>query len=390
MIRMYSLEVLFPKLLRESPYYEPDPSQADFYYVHVWLYHHGPRPPGGGDFCRARVQRVIQALREAGPWWELSNATHIFPLTTDMGFCTSTWEPNYGGAAPLLRHSILLQHYGRVTPVVERSAEACDVAWGWQWSAGCDVALAHADSWRGPDAQPPCYVRGKDLLVPSPAAEHPETTRFLNQSLAQLPRDKLMYFSGMMDTWFRNPAMPHADAGYSGGVRQTIYKLYKDDPRFSLHNGTDKGWTYWQRMSGATFCLAPAGMGWGARFKTSVTRGCIPLIIQDGLKVEWEDVLPLKEFALRMPSAWMHRLPDILDQVVRSPGKVERMQQALRCVWPLFWWSRPHGRAFELTMCVLHARLVGAEVQLDLQSCTVQCGPGSTAWKVHGQQQGTS
>lgn len=30
-------------------------------------------------------------------------------------------------------------------------------------------------------------------------------------------------------------------------------------------------------------------------------RGCIPLIVQDGIVVEWEEQLPLKEYALRLP-----------------------------------------------------------------------------------------
>lgn len=37
---------------------------------------------------------------------------------------------------------------------------------------------------------------------------------------------------------------------------------------------------YTRNVAQSVFCLAPAGWGFGGRFKTSMTRGCIPVIIQ--------------------------------------------------------------------------------------------------------------
>ena len=37
---------------------------------------------------------------------------------------------------------------------------------------------------------------------------------------------------------------------------------------------------YWDHFHKSTFCLAPAGWGWGARVKSAITRGCIPVIVQ--------------------------------------------------------------------------------------------------------------
>lgn len=37
---------------------------------------------------------------------------------------------------------------------------------------------------------------------------------------------------------------------------------------------------YTKKMAEAVYCLSPAGWGWGSRFKTSVTRGCIPIVVQ--------------------------------------------------------------------------------------------------------------
>ena len=51
--------------------------------------------------------------------------------------------------------------------------------------------------------------------------------------------------------------------------------------------------------------------------------------MQDGVKVEFEDDLPFELFALRIPSAWLHRLPDILERVIES-GRAKQMRHVLR------------------------------------------------------------
>ena len=65
-------------------------------------------------------------------------------------------------------------------------------------------------------------------------------------------------------------------------------------------------------------------------------RGCIPVIIEDGIKVEWEEQLPLKDYAIRVPTWLVHKLPDILDAFIRS-GRVAKMQKVLECAWRLHW-----------------------------------------------------
>ena len=74
---------------------------------------------------------------------------------------------------------------------------------------------------------------------------------------------------------------------------------------------------------------------------------------------------------------YLHRMPEFIDRFVRG-GRVERFHRALSCAWRLFWWSRPQGRAFEMTMCTLKARRLGAKVRLDLERCTLECGDGRT------------
>uniref|UniRef100_A0A7R9Z3L3 Exostosin GT47 domain-containing protein n=1 Tax=Chlamydomonas euryale TaxID=1486919 RepID=A0A7R9Z3L3_9CHLO len=256
-------------------------------------------------------------------------------------------------------------------------------------------------------AESDCYVPGKDLLVPPPGFEAPAALRFLNAELDATPRTKLLFFGGAIEYQLETICSlnhnggltPPDDLGlatlacpwYSGGVRQTVYRMYRDDPRFEfLSVGRDvlskEGSAYMQGVARSHFCLSPYGVGYGTRTKGSIVGGCIPVIIQDGIKVEWEDDLPMEEFSVRLPSAWIYRLPETLEALVAS-GRAETMQSHLRCVWPLFWWKPPLGRALRMTACVLAARASGLQQpKLDLGACTVQCTPSSQPWSIHRQR----
>ena len=100
----------------------------------------------------------------------------------------------------------------------------------------------------------------------APATRHPVSslTRYLSPALASIQRTKLLFFAGMTETMYYNKEYPYKDAGYSSGVRQTVLKMYSGDPRFILNRTADMP-NYYELMASATFCLAPLGLGWGAR-----------------------------------------------------------------------------------------------------------------------------
>ncbi len=51
--------------------------------------------------------------------------------------------------------------------------------------------------------------------------------------------------------------------------------------------------------------------------------------MQDGVKVEFEDELPFYLFAVRIPFAWVHRLPEVLEGIIKD-GKVKQLRRNLR------------------------------------------------------------
>ena len=93
------------------------------------------------------------------------------------------------------------------------------------------------------------------------------------------------------------------------------------------------------------------------------------------LQMEFEDVLPYHQFALRVPPHAIYMLPTILERVLNTPGKVDSMRAALTCVWRYFLWRQPDGRALEALMCSLRQKLTSDRLvpHMNLETCHLEC-----------------
>lgn len=54
------------------------------------------------------------------------------------------------------------------------------------------------------------------------------------------------------------------------------------------------------KMSDAQFCFAPAEDGFSKRVVEAAAFGCIPVIVQDGIDMPFEEVLPYDQFSVRV------------------------------------------------------------------------------------------
>jgi hypothetical protein len=63
--------------------------------------------------------------------------------------------------------------------------------------------------------------------------------------------------------------------------------------------------------------------------QVALVHGCIPVIMMDGVKNEFEEQLPLMEYTVRIPGYMAYRTPNILDELVTS-GKAAQMQVSER------------------------------------------------------------
>lgn len=377
----YGLDQLLPQLLRASPHYTNDSSLADYFFVDGWWA--WPSPPSS----TVSIADGINVIRKLYPFWDRKNGSdHLIVVSRDQGRC----EPY--AQSELLSKAIVISHYGRLVKENLFFGQ-CDLSRFWGGICDEEMTLGESAILKQPvDFSRRCYFSGQDIVVPptcfEPHPHKPSTykfkTPFLNPELRSLNRSIILEYSGGINIQPKSDK-PWVDAGYSFGARQTMHRMFKNTTGFSLldHHTHEN---YWERKSSSIFCLAAAGWGWGGRMKNAVTRGCIPLIVQDGILVEWEEQVPLKDYALRVPMWMVHKTPDILNAFIGS-GRGAKMHKALECSWKLHWWrrsvgrpGRDQGRAFEVLMCTLKRRLIlgtGRQmIPLDLDECSIECGDG--------------
>lgn len=53
--------------------------------------------------------------------------------------------------------------------------------------------------------------------------------------------------------------------------------------------------------------------------------------------MEYEDILPFRDFAIRIPQNDIHRLPELLDDILQRPGRVGYTQMEQQ-IFPLNIW----------------------------------------------------
>lgn len=277
---LYGLEMVFPQLLLDSPHYlTTNPEEATHFYVWAWIY-------SGKD---KEIRKVIERLKAAGPWWDRHGGKdHIFVISHDQGMCDSSSHLVLFNQH--LSNSVVLQHWGRASSLYLTRSKWNGFAHDWNHEVMADMnfvyehelARVHEPGYKPPL---PCYARDKGMVVPTVTSEDEKTTRYLNSGMER-PQTTLVIFGGGINwTHLTHKDNPEADAEYSFGVRQTFANMFQHHPEIKVfYKMIDN---YWEEFHASVFCLAPAGWGWGARVKSAVTRGCIPVIVQDGIKVEW-------------------------------------------------------------------------------------------------------
>ena len=108
-------------------------------------------------------------------------------------------------------------------------------------------------------------------------------------------------------------------------------------------------------LRASQFCLAPSGWGWGWRLQLAMVTQCVPVIIQPNMTQPFEDLIPYEAFAIKMGTAGIPNLPEMLRAV--SDEDMCRMQTNLAKYYRALLWQRTHGprhpSAYDLTMLSL-------------------------------------
>ncbi|KAL5744044.1 hypothetical protein ACOSP7_026901 [Xanthoceras sorbifolium] len=152
-----------------------------------------------------------------------------------------------------------------------------------------------------------CFDPDKDLVLP--AWKRPDVTA-LRSKLWASPREKrktLFFFNGNL-----GPAYPNGrpEASYSMGIRQKLGEEFGSSPnkegKLGKQHAEDvivtplRSETYHEDLASSVFCGVLPGDGWSGRMEDSVLQGCIPVVIQDGIFLPYENVLNYESFAVRI------------------------------------------------------------------------------------------
>lgn len=276
---LFASEVAIHNALLESDVRTFDPNQADFFFVPVYVSCNFSTVNGFPAIGHARtlISSAVRLVSSNFPFWNRSRgADHVFVASHDFGACFHTMEnvAIADGIMEDLRGSIILQTFG--------------------------VKYKH-----------PCQ-EAENVVVPPYVS--PESVR---ATMERWPldgrRDIFAFFRGKMEVNPKNVS----GRFYSKAVRTHIWRNYNNDRRFYLKRHRYAG--YQSEIARSVFCLCPLGWApWSPRLVESVALGCVPVIIADGIRLPFDDVVPWADISLTVAERDVTRLGPILDHVART------------------------------------------------------------------------
>lgn len=247
----WGLEALIPHWLRRGSCRTEDPEEADFFLVpwHTWC----DRIVYKMNQTRREVSAVyidlMKRRHEVLPHWTKNDGhDHVF-IFSDQGM---NFFPEWRDYIP-----------NSVFVVTEALTPRCG---------------------------PSCFNPWKDLVIPG----HTDFFRARRMASFNLPseqRSLLFNFHG------RHPGLN--DLYKKNFVRGNIMRVFDGLDGVSVGGFTDD---YFERMGSSHFCLVPMGTSsWTNHLYEAFFAGCIPVILSDGFKVPFEDLLDWPSFSIKWP-----------------------------------------------------------------------------------------
>jgi len=339
----YTSEMFLHEYFLRSPHRTLDPNKADFFYVPVYgscniqlLNEPSPRLTGGAkgfkrtNYTAALYHDAFLHVSRAMPFWNRTNGRdHIFTFAFDEGACF---------APRAIRNAILLTRWGQTNS---------------HWPVGRSFTSYIADQWdyealvnkrTGLIGTVPCFDPKKDLVIPTwKPPLRIAATNFdpeAREAAKQL-REKLFFFGGDLSSQEDIPESgPHHGPEYSRGIRQAVADVWRNNQdRLVTVLGHSEDKVYNLNMATHKFCGALPGDGWSGNFESAVFAGCIPVIINDGVLMPFENILNFSHFSVRVAEADVPNLVDILEAI--DATRVSAMQDSLAAVRSRFVFQVP-------------------------------------------------
>ncbi|KAM0045207.1 putative xylogalacturonan beta-1,3-xylosyltransferase [Helianthus debilis subsp. tardiflorus] len=276
---LFASEVAVHRALVSSGFRTFDPTDADFFFVPVYVSCNFSTVNGfpAIGHARALLSSAVEFISTELPFWNRSNGSdHVFVASHDYGACFHAMEDRAmaDGIPEFMKNSIILQTFG--------------------------VKYHH-----------PCQDVEHIVIPPYIPPESVKST--LSKSPIDGQRDIFVFFRGKMEVHPKNVS----GRFYSKRVRTEILRKYGNDRRFYLKRHRFAG--YQSEIVRSVFCLCPLGWApWSPRLVESVALGCVPVIIADGIQLPFESTIPWSEISLTVRENDVAKLGSVLDDVATT------------------------------------------------------------------------
>ncbi|XP_020580195.1 uncharacterized protein LOC110024520 [Phalaenopsis equestris] len=254
------------------------------------------------------------------PYWNrTSGRDHIWFFAWDEGACYAPKE---------IWNSMMLVHWGNTNTKHNHSTTAY---WGDIWdSIPSDRRGNH-----------PCFDPEKDLVLPAWKRPEPGAIWLKLWARPLKRRTTFFYFNGNLGPAYQDG---RPEDTYSMGIRQKLAAEFGSTPNKEGKLGRQhtsnvtvtpmRSSKYFEELASSIFCGVLPGDGWSGRMEDSILQGCVPVIIQDGIFLPYENILNYRSFAVRITEDEIPNLVKILRGI--NETEVEFMLANIRHIWQRF------------------------------------------------------
>ncbi|KAL3819825.1 hypothetical protein ACJIZ3_005730 [Penstemon smallii] len=330
--QLYGAQMAIYESLLASPHRTLNGDEADYFFVPVldsciitraddaphfnMTDHNGLRSSLTLEYYKKAYEHVMMQY----PYWNrTSGKDHIWFFSWDEGACYAPKE---------IWSSTMLVHWGNTNSKYNYSTTAY---WGDNWNTISSERRGNH----------PCFDPQKDLVLP--AWKRPDERTLISKLWAR-PRERrktLFYFNGNLGPAYENG---RPEAQYSMGIRQKVAEEFgsslNKEGKLGKQHAEDVVVTpmraddYSEELATSIFCGVMPGDGWSGRMEDSILHGCIPVVIQDGIYLPYENVLNYESFAVRIREDEIPNLINILRRM--NETEVELKLANVKKIWQRF------------------------------------------------------
>lgn len=330
--QLYGAEIALYESLLSSSHRTANAEEADFFYVpvlgaclitrvddapHLLMKDFmGLRSYTTLDFYRRAYIHISQSY----PYWNrTAGRDHIWFFGWDEGACYAPKE---------IWNSMMLVHWGNTNSKYNYSTT------GYAPDNWNPIPITE----RGNHV---CFDPKKDLVLPAWKVPDPGLVSARLWKRPRSKRKRLFYFNGNLGNAYE---FGRPETSYSMGIRQALGREFGSsrDKEGNLGKQTTKevivtsarSDSYSHELASSKFCGVLPGDGWSGRMEDSILHGCIPVIIQDGIYLIYENVLEYEDFAVRIREDEIPQLVKILRAV--NETEIDAKLNAIQKLWQRF------------------------------------------------------